>query len=63
MDDQLATQDLDRDFSVGEHNVKLPHGGDPAAAKANVLSNILESLDAQGGSSGPASIMLREENC
>jgi len=62
MDDQLATQDLDRDFSVGEHNVKLPHG-DPAATKANVLSNILESLDAQGGSSGPASIMLREANC
>ena len=63
MDNQLATKDLDRDFSVGEHHVKLPHGGDPAVAKANVLSNVLESLDAQGGSSGPASIMVREANC
>jgi hypothetical protein len=70
MDEQLAGEELEREFKVpGEEGgdiggqdkdkVKLSFD-DPTAIKASVLSNILESLDAQGGSSGPAMTLLAE---
>ena len=70
MDEQLAGEELEREFKVpGEEGddiggqdkdkVKLSFG-DPTAIKASVLSNILGSLDAQGGSSGPAMTLLAE---
>jgi len=69
MDEQLSSADLDRQFRVpgvdDEDNdvpsdgMDLPHD-DPTVIKANVLSNLLESLDAQEGSKGPIQTMLTE---
>jgi len=69
MDDQLSAADLDRQFRVPgaddeeEHgsgdDLDLPHDN-PAVIKANVLSNLLESLDAQDGGKGPVQTMLTE---
>jgi len=67
MDDQLSAADVDRQFRVPDHeeehgssdDLDLPHD-DPAVIKANVLSNLLESLDAQEGVKGPVQTMLTE---
>jgi hypothetical protein len=64
MDEQLSAADLDRQFRVpgaddSSDDLDLPHD-DPAVIKANVLSNLLESLDAQEGGKGPVQTMLTE---
>jgi len=65
MDEQLAGTDLDRGFKVpggenGSEDTPQLSFDDPTAIKANVLSNLLESLDAQGGNAGPVSTLLSE---
>jgi hypothetical protein len=68
MDEQLSGADLDRQFrvpgadeedNVPSNGLDLPHD-DSTVIKANVLSNLLESLDAQEGSKGPIQTMLTE---
>jgi hypothetical protein len=67
MDEQLTSEQLDREFQLpnAEEGVKdtekLPFD-DPTAMKATVLSNMLESLAAQGSTSGPATTLLMETN-
>ncbi len=69
MDEQLVGEELDRTFDVvgegedgtGDDYIPIPID-DPTAARATVLTNILESLDAQGGSIGPVSTLLMETN-
>lgn len=68
MDEQLSATDPDRKLKVFDaHNdrgndnedLDLPFD-DPAAIKANVISNLLESLDAQEGNSGPVTTIFSE---
>ena len=66
MDAELVGEDLDRTFKVPSTNenddspmTELPFD-DPTAIQSNVLSNLLESLDAQDGKPGPISTMLNE---
>ncbi len=75
MDAELAGEDLDRSFKVptnsdndGDDNKntdtnttkkELPYD-DPTAIQANVISNLLESLDAQNGKQGPVTTILNE---
>ena len=70
MDEELLGEDLDRTFKVPQTSDKADQVGDcngselafddPTAIKSNVISNILESLDAQDGKSGPVSNILNE---
>lgn len=70
MDEELRGEDLDRTFKVPQTSDKADQVGvdngselafdDPTAIKSNVISNILESLDAQDGKSGPVSNILNE---
>ena len=67
MDEQLTSEQLDREFQLpntdeGDQDTeKLPFD-DLTAMKATVLSNMLESLAAQGSTSGPATTLLMETN-
>ena len=47
----------DKTTDIGD--VELPFN-DPTAIQSNVISNLLESLDAQDGKSGPVSNILKE---
>lgn len=69
MDEELVGEELDRTFKVaavsdkdveadGAHD-ELPFD-DPTAIQSNVLSNLLESLDAQDGNPGPFTTILKE---
>lgn len=64
MDEELADKELDRRFKFPDaHNISddaaLPFD-DPTAIQSNVLSNLLESLEAQDGNAGPVSTILGE---
>lgn len=70
MDAELAGENLDRTFRVPsvrdvsnkpnmDTDEELPFD-DPTAIQSNVLSNLLESLDAQDGKPGPVSTILNE---
>jgi hypothetical protein len=65
MDQELSENDPDRTLRIQENgtdstkDIGLPFN-DPMAIKANVISNLLESLDAQEGSSGPVRTMFAE---
>ena len=75
MDEQLRNTSLDREFNIPEsqddgnddNTGRQAKRGeaqlafdDPTVIKANVLSNLLQSLDAEGGNTGPASILMTE---
>ncbi len=62
MDEELADEryQLDRgNEEYGDDDSKLSPD-DSTAMRAKVLSNILESLDSQGGAPGPISTLLSE---
>jgi hypothetical protein len=66
MDEQLSAKDPERLLKIfdGENErsgIELPYD-DPAAIRANVISNLLESLEAQGGNSGPVTTIFSEES-
>lgn len=62
MDEELAMENshLDRDCTDYGEEISNLSPDDPTAMKAKILSNLLESLDSQGGSSGPVSTLLAE---
>mmetsp|Transcript_19822 Transcript_19822/g.24444 ORF Transcript_19822/g.24444 Transcript_19822/m.24444 type:complete len:843 (+) Transcript_19822:131-2659(+) len=70
MDEELLEKDFDRDFKVtsvskmdnscDENITKDLPSEDPMTMNVNVLSNLLESLDAQDGAPGPVSTLLKE---
>ena len=71
----LGEEDVDRTFKVPNagtaagnseknlnadgNNVELPFDH-PTVMQSNVISNLLESLDAQNGRSGPVSNLMKE---
>jgi hypothetical protein len=66
MDEQLSVKDPDRllkifDYSNEGSEMELPFD-EPVAMKANVISNFLESLEAQERNSGPVTTMFSEES-
>lgn len=71
MDEELFREDLDRTFKVptleegdDDEGIDIKQKDipfdDPTAIQSNVLSNLLESLEAQDGNPGPASTILKE---
>ena len=68
MDEELVGENLDRSFKVPptseqggtEADSKELPFNDPTAIQSNVLSNLLESLDAQDRNPGPVSNILKE---
>lgn len=65
MDEELIHHELDRNFrdtscdsSCGD-TLNLS-SNDPIAEDMNILSNLMQSLEVQGGSTGPVSTMLDE---
>ncbi len=62
MDEELADEkyQLDRGNKDYGDDVSNLSPDDPTAMRAKVLSNILESLDSQGGAPGPVSTLLTE---
>jgi len=67
MDEQLIGSELEREYNVSiqdGHETSSEMNGlvadDPTAINASVLSNLLESLDAQGAASGPVSTLFTE---
>ena len=62
MDEELAMEnsDLDRDSTEYCEELSNLSSDDPTAMKAKILSNLLESLDSQGGRAGPVSTLLAE---
>ena len=69
MDEELVGENLDREFKVpmeksksseSEKATRVLPFDDPTAMKSNILSNLLESLEAQDGSPGPVSTILKE---
>jgi hypothetical protein len=66
MDEQLSAKDPDRLLKIFNgvnegSEMELPFD-EPVAMKANVISNFLESLEAQERNSGPVTTMLSEES-
>jgi hypothetical protein len=59
MDEQLLDLDSDRRITTGEGTEDENHSEDPDILKANILSNLLKSLDAQVDDKGPLSTMMR----
>ena len=71
MDEELIGEsNLDRSLNLPNDNTNKSNGtgndskdlpfDDPTAVKSNVLSNLLESLDAQNGNAGPVSTIFKE---
>ncbi len=54
-----ADDNTEQSEDTGNDDIKLPFD-DPTAIQSNVISNLLESLDAQDGKSGPVSNILKE---
>lgn len=61
MDEQLSAKDSDRLLNIEGSDIALPLS-DPAAIRANVISNLLESLEAQEGHPGPVTTIFMEES-
>ena len=72
MDKELATKSLDRNISIratladgsndseDDHKIQDISPEDPLAHDIGIISNLLKSLDAQGGGSGPITTLLGE---
>jgi hypothetical protein len=60
MDEELEFHTRDRTFSDDDAELGNLTLNDPAVIKANVISNLMQSLDSQEGASGPISTILRE---
>jgi hypothetical protein len=60
MDEELEIATADRTFTDEDARLHNLPSNDPAVIKANVISNLMQSLDSQEGASGPISTILRE---
>lgn len=58
MDEQLLDLDSDRRITIGEGAEDKSHSDNPDILKANILSNLLKSLDAQVDDKGPLSTIM-----
>lgn len=58
MDEQLLDLDSDRRMTIEEGTKDENHAESPDILKANILSNLLKSLDAQIDDKGPLSTIM-----